>query len=436
VKAFLRTYGCQANERDSETIAGILDRMGYQRTGDPADADLIILNTCSIRDKAEQKVFSYLGVLARYKEEKKGLIIGLCGCMTQQADMVSIIRDRAPYVDFLLGTRRIHLLSDVIDRVRSGEGFVADLADNAEIVENLPSIRPLRHKALINITYGCDNFCSYCVVPYVRGRERSRAPEDILAECRARVAEGAVELMFLGQNVNSYGKSFDVSFARLLYLTQSLEAGPERIRFLTSHPRDFGDDIIQAITDCPKVARHIHLPVQSGSNRVLRMMNRGYTREDYLALVERIQSRLPGIALTTDIIVGFPGEKEEDLRDTVTLLEQVGFNSAFTFMYSPRRGTAAEKMPDQIPQDEKKARLAIVMETQAKNSKRAHNALVGKELSVLADGWENGLLYGRGQGNQLTYFPGEPEGIGAIYRVRVTKARTWTLEGEAFDERK
>lgn len=443
MQVYLATYGCQANERDSETILGMLEQMGYRETKKEEEADLILLNTCSIREKAEQKVFSYLGTLKQYKQDKPGLIIGLCGCMAQEQDMIKLIRRRAPQVDLVLGTHKLHRLPEMIRNIQGGLGFQWDQEETGEIVEALPAIRPYPFKALINITYGCNNFCTYCIVPYVRGRERSRRLEDILSESRQRVEEGAVELMYLGQNVNSYGKtlkdeSFEKKeiggrFANLLYRAQEIE-GLERIRYMTSHPRDFGDDLIQAIADCPKVSRHIHLPVQSGSSRVLRQMNRGYSREDYLALVERIRRQVPQAVFTTDIIVGFPGETEEDLQDTLDLLNHVGFDSAFTFMYSPRQGTPAANLRDQLPLREKKARLQAVMAAQANNSLRLHQDLIGQRLHVLAESWDQGVLSGRADGNQLIHFPGEARGIGAFHQVEVKEAQTWTLKGEAHGQ--
>ncbi|MCL2121139.1 MAG: tRNA (N6-isopentenyl adenosine(37)-C2)-methylthiotransferase MiaB [Clostridiales bacterium] len=435
MRVFLTTYGCQANERDSETILGLLAQMGYEKTNEESKADLILLNTCSIRDKAEQKVFSYLGTLKQYKKAKPDLVIGLCGCMAQETDMGDLIRQRAPQVDFILGTHRLHRLPEMIRNALGGAGFQADQEETTEIVEALPSVRPYRFKALINITFGCDHFCSYCIVPYVRGRERSRRMEDILAESRLRVEEGAKELQFLGQNVNAYGKAQGHagpygSFADLLVQAEKID-GLERIRFLTSHPRDFAEDLIQVIAESRKVARHIHLPVQSGSNRILRSMNRGYDRETYLALTEGIRRQIPDVTLTTDIIVGFPGESDEDLQDTLDLLNQVGFGSAFTFMYSPRKGTPAAKMDKQIPLQEKRKRLQAVMEVQQANNLRVHQSLIGKELRVLAENWEDGLLSGRAEGNQLTYFAGEAGETGKFHQVRITKARIWTLEGES-----
>ncbi|MEL7623501.1 MAG: tRNA (N6-isopentenyl adenosine(37)-C2)-methylthiotransferase MiaB [Clostridiales bacterium] len=443
MQVYLATYGCQANERDSETILGMLEQMGYRETKKEEEADLILLNTCSIREKAEQKVFSYLGTLKQYKQDKPGLVIGLCGCMAQETDMIKLIRRRAPQVDLVLGTHKLHRLPEMIRNVQGGLGFQWDQEETGEIVEALPAIRPYPFKALINITYGCNNFCTYCIVPYVRGRERSRRLEDILSESRQRVAEGAVELMYLGQNVNAYGKTLkdesaenkdkEASFANLLYRAQEIE-GLERIRYMTSHPRDFGEDLIRAIADCPKVSRHIHLPVQSGSSRVLRQMNRGYSREEYLALVERIRRQVPEAVFTTDIIVGFPGETEEDLQDTITLLDQVGFDSAFTFMYSPRQGTPAAKLTDQIPLREKKARLQAVMAAQASNSLHLHQGLLGQTLHVLAESWDNGFLSGRADGNQLIHFPGEASGVGAFHQVKVKEAQTWTLKGETHGQ--
>ena len=434
MKVFLATYGCQANERDSETILGLLAEMGYEETAEEPQADVILLNTCCIREKAEQKVFSYLGTLKQYKQARPGLVIGVCGCMAQEEDMPKLIRRRAPHVDFILGTHVLHRLPDMIRGAGHGAGLRCDREETGGIAEGLPSARRYPFKALINITYGCDNFCAYCVVPYVRGRERSRLPQDVLEESRRAVAEGALEIMYLGQNVNSYGNTWGAAqgrggFAALLCQAQEID-GLRRIRFMTSHPRDFGDDVITAIAECDKVAGHIHLPVQSGADRVLARMNRGYGREEYIDLTQRVRRRLPEAVLTTDVIVGFPGETEEDLQDTLGLLEEVGFDSAFTFMYSPRRGTAAALMEGQIPLEVKKARLRRVMEAQAASSLRLHRLLLGRELVVLAESWEEGVLSGRGEGNQLIHFPGGPQGVGCFHRVTVTEAQTWTLKGE------
>jgi len=355
--------------------------------------------------------------------------------MAQVKENAGLIRQRAPHVDFLLGTHRLHALPDILRLVRENPGFHTDTQESEEIIEGLPAIRSYPFKALIQITHGCDNFCSYCIVPHVRGRETSREMADVLAESRLRVSEGALELMFLGQNVNAYGKRKPGSsaFCDLLYQAQQID-GLERIRFMTSHPRDFSPELIRAIADCPKVARHIHLPVQSGANHILQQMNRGYRREEYLALIEEIRSRIPQIVFTTDIIVGFPGETDMDLRETIDLLEQAGFAAAFTFMYSPRRGTPAAAMPVQIPQPEKKARLQAVIAAQAANSRKHHERQVGKVLRVLAEEWADGRLIGRAEGNESVQFPGETGGIGRFHAVRIKEALTWSLKGGATSD--
>ncbi|MEA4892881.1 MAG: tRNA (N6-isopentenyl adenosine(37)-C2)-methylthiotransferase MiaB [Peptococcaceae bacterium] len=429
MRVFLETFGCQANERDSETILGLLQTLGYEACSGPEEADLIILNTCSIREKAEQKVFSRLGTFRALKEDKPWLIIGLCGCMAQEAEMAGLIRRRCPYVDFILGTQRLHTLPLMLQNIRSGLGFQSDTEETGEIVESLPSLRAYPFKALVNITYGCNNFCTYCIVPYVRGRERSRKLEDILKESREKAAEGALELMYLGQNVNAFGKTTGESFPELLHRAQDIP-GLERIRYMTSHPRDFKEDLMEAIAACPKVSRHVHLPVQSGSSRILKRMNRGYSREDYLELAEKIRSKVPEAVLTTDIIVGFPGETDEDFADTLSLVEKVGYDSAFTFMYSPRKGTPAAAMENQVPLREKKARLQELMGAQARAAAGLHEKLRGKTLRVLAESWSQGILSGRADGNQLVHCPGGREQVGTFLDVTVTDPQTWMLKGE------
>jgi len=431
MKAYIVTFGCQANERDSETILGLLEQMGYEKTDTPDNADIILLNTCSIREKAAQKVYSMLGTFKKYKVERPGLIIGLCGCMAQEKDMIPVVRSRYPYVDLILGTHRLHRLPAMLRNLQNGQGFQSDVEETEEIVEELPSVRPYPFKALINITYGCNNFCTYCIVPYVRGRERSRSLEAIMEESRRRVAEGAVEIMYLGQNVNAYGKGTDTGFAKLLLAANEIE-GLRRIRYMTSHPRDFSKDMIEAVVNSPKVCRHFHLPVQSGSNRILQKMNRGYTRERYLELVEEIRSRIPNATFTTDIIVGFPGETDEDFQDTLSLVEAVGFDSAFTFIYSPRNGTPAAKMKEQVPLREKKIRLQQLMELQAKISLQIHQKLLGEVKEVLAESYNDGILTGRTEGNHLVHFPGGPEGVGMFHQVKITEPQTFLLKGEAL----
>lgn len=431
MKAYIATFGCQANERDSETIQGLLQQMGYEMISQPSDADLILLNTCSIREKAAQKVFSLLGTFRKLKEERPNLIIGVCGCMAQEKDTIPLLRSRCPYVDLVLGTQRLHRLPNMLRNLQAGQGFQCDTEETGEIVEQLPAVRPYPFKALINITYGCNNFCTYCIVPYVRGRERSRSLESIMEESRQRVAEGAVEIMYLGQNVNAYGKNTDVGFDQLLLAANEIE-GLKRIRYMTSHPRDFNDAMISAIINAPKVCRHFHLPAQSGSSRILQKMNRGYTREAYLDLIHKIRQHIPEAIFTTDIIVGFPGETDEDFQDTLSLMEAVGFDAAFTFMYSPRKGTPAAQMKDQIPLSEKKSRLQSLMSLQADISLALHQKMLGQEAEVLAETYHQGILTGRTQGNQLVHFPGQSEGVGQFYQVKITEPQTFLLKGEAL----
>lgn len=430
--AYLETFGCQANERDSETIQGMLQQMGYEMTHEPSLAQLILFNTCSIREKAEQKVFSRLGTLKKLKEEKPGLIIGLCGCMAQEKDMIPQLRRRCPYVDLVIGTHRLHRLPAMIRNIQGGLGFQSDIAETGEIIEDLPAIRPFPFKALINITYGCNNFCTYCIVPYVRGRERSRSLEAILEESRRRVAEGALEIMFLGQNVNAYGRDLEDSRASFDHLLQEADKldGLQRIRYMTSHPRDFKESMIDTIAASSKISHHFHLPVQSGSDTILQRMNRGYTRERYLELVHSIRNKIPDATLTTDIIVGFPGETEADFMDTLHLAEAVGYDAAFTFMYSPRQGTPAASMPDQIPLKEKKERLHQLMETQAAISLKRHQAMLGQTVQVLAETYSSGILTGRSEGSQLVHFPGPENGAGKFYCVKITEPQTFLLKGE------
>ncbi len=430
--AYLETFGCQANERDSETIQGMLQQLGYEMTQDAAAAHLILLNTCSIREKAEQKVFSRLGTLRKLKDEKPSLIIGLCGCMAQEKDTIPHLRRRCPYVDLVIGTHRLHRLPAMIRNIQGGMGFQCDIEETGEIIEGLPAIRPYPFKALINITYGCNNFCTYCIVPYVRGRERSRGLAAILEESRQRVAQGALEIMYLGQNVNTYGRDLEdsaASFEQLLLEADKIE-GLQRIRYMTSHPRDFNDSLIDAVCASQHISRHFHLPVQSGSDQILKRMNRGYDRGRYLELVRKIKAKAPEATLTTDIIVGFPGETEADFLDTLSLVEEVGFDAAFTFMYSPRQGTPAATMPDQIPLREKKDRLHRLMDAQAAISLRLHQAMLGQSVSVLAESYESGILTGRAEGSQLVHFPGPDTGVGTFFKVRITEPQTFLLKGE------
>lgn len=428
-------YGCQMNERDSEIIAGLLEERGYTRAPALEKADVIILHTCCVREKAENKVYGKLGQLARLKSKNPDLIIAVGGCMTQQPGAAEEMRQKAPHVDLIYGTHNIHELPNLLERVSFLRQPVASIWDTeGEIVEGLPHRTAGGVKALVTISYGCNNFCSYCIVPYVRGRERSRRPEDIVKEVQELVDDGVLEVMLLGQNVNSYGRDLpgEIDFARLLEMVNGIE-GLRRIRYMTSHPRDFTLDLIRTLSRLDKVCEHVHLPVQAGSNRILELMNRGYTREDYFVLVDNLRRHLPGVSITTDLIVGFPGETEEDFAATLDLVERVQFDNAFTFMYSPRRGTAAAGLPGQLPLEVKKERLQRLMELQNRISRAKNEALVGREMEVLVEGTSENdptQLSGRTRTHKLVHFPGSQELFGKLVQVRITQAQTWLLKGE------
>lgn len=432
---WIKVYGCQMNERDAEIIAGLLEQEGYRQAPAPEQADIIILHTCCVREKAENKVYGKLGQLARLKSKNPDLIIAVGGCMTQQPGAAEKMRQRAPHVDLIYGTHNIHELPRLLEQVSLlNQPVEAIWEKEGEIVEGLPLRRAGGAKALVTISYGCNNFCSYCIVPYVRGRERSRRPEDIIREIKGLVADGVLEVMLLGQNVNSYGKDLegDINFARLLEMVNAIE-GLRRVRYMTSHPRDFTLELVQTLSRLDKVCEHVHLPVQAGSNRILQLMNRGYTREAYMALVDNLRQYIPGVSITTDIIVGFPGETEEDFADTLDLVERVQFDNAFTFMFSPRTGTVAATLPGQLPLEVKKERLHRLMDLQYRISRTKNEGLVGQEVEVLVEGpSENDptKLCGRTRTNKLVIFPGPEDLIGKLVPVKVTLAQTWLLKGE------
>lgn len=437
MKSYLAiTYGCQMNIHDSEVLAGFLEERGYRSTGDLKEADLVFLNTCAIREKAEEKVYSRLGTLKEFKDRKPGMIIVLGGCLAQQEGTAAKVRRRHPYVDLILGTHNLHRFPELLEQARESRKPVVEVwPERKELVEGLPVARQDKVKALVNITYGCNNFCSYCVVPYVRGRERSRQGDDILAEVEKLAREGYREVTLLGQNVNSYGKDLpgQESFAGLLERLDQVE-GLARIRYLTSHPRDFHPGLIDVISRSRKVCEHFHLPVQSGSDRVLGMMNRGYSREHYLDLVDRIRDRVPGASLTTDFIVGFPGEGEEDFAWTLDLVKRARFDSAFTFIYSPRGGTRAYGMTPQVPREVKKERLSRLIEAQDVISREINQALQGQVVEVLAEGvsrpGDPPVLTGRTRTYKIVLFKGKEELVGELGKVRITVPRTWNLYGE------
>ena len=433
-KCLTHTFGCQMNERDSEILFGFLAQMGYEKTDNEAEADFILFNTCCIREKAESKVLSQLGELKKLKQKHPELIIGVCGCMMQQKGMADMIRSSAPHVDLIFGTHNLHHFPEYLYRIYQGEGRQVVILDKEEgIQEGLPSYREYPFKALVNIVYGCNNFCTYCIVPYVRGRERSRRQADIIQEVKNLVADGVVEVTLLGQNVNSYGLDLQdgTTFAGLLRELDQIE-GLRRIRYMTSHPKDLTEDLVRTIAESTHVVDHFHLPVQSGSTRVLGLMNRRYTREDYLNLVDLIRKYMPDAAITTDIIVGFPGETEEDFLDTVDLVRRVKFDNAFSFVYSKRAGTPAARMEDPVTLDEKKQRLQRLNDALSDISRDINDKLQDRTVEVLVEGpskTNEAMLTGRTTTNKTVIFAGDPSLIGQIVPVHITEAQTWVLKG-------
>lgn len=436
VKKYLTlTYGCQMNERDTATIAGLVERSGYQEASSFEEADLIVLNTCSVRHSAENKVYGKLGELKRFKQDKPDMLIALGGCMAQLDEVRDKLK-KMGIVDVVFGTHNLHELPYLLEKAEAGlERPVIDVwAEAGEIVENLPARRPGGISAFINIMFGCNNFCSYCIVPHTRGRERSRHPDDILAEVEGLVEQGVKEVTLLGQNVNSYGRGLEskLDFADLLRMVNQID-GLYRIRFTTSHPRDLSDKLIQAIADCSRVCEHVHAPLQAGSNRILQAMNRGYTCEEYLRLVRQMRATIPGVAITSDLIVGFPGESEEDFRATLAMVEKVRFDSAFTFMYSPRTGTRAADLKEQVPLEIKKERLLRLNEVQYQIAREANRQLENQAVEVLVEGQsktDSERLTGRTRTNRIVVFEGEKHLVGKLLQVVVREARTFTLYGE------
>ena len=427
-------FGCQMNAKDSEKLEGILETIGYVRT-ESEEADFLIMNTCTVRENANLRVYGRLGQLKKYKKKNPNMMIALCGCMMQESLVVEKIKQSYRHVDIIFGTHNVFKLAELIERRLDAKGMVIDIWEGTdEIVEDLPSERKYPFKCGVNIMFGCNNFCSYCIVPYVRGRERSRTPEDILAEIRALVADGVVEVMLLGQNVNSYGKNLEhpISFAELLRQVEQIE-GLRRIRFMTSHPKDLSDELIAVMAASTKICRHLHLPVQSGSTKVLKDMNRRYTKEDYLNLVSRIRAAMPDISLTTDIIVGFPTETEEDFEDTLDIVRKVRFDSAFTFIYSKRTGTPAAAMEAAADEETVKKRFDRLLSEVQESAKETCGRYQGETVEVLVEGvdeQDHRLLTGRLSNNLLVHFPGERELIGTFQQVKLTEARGFYYIGE------
>ena len=428
------TFGCQMNARDSEKLRGILEEIGYIPS-ESEDCDLVIYNTCTVRENADNRVYGRLGILHGYKKKNPGMKIAVCGCMIQEEHVVNRIRESYRFVDLLFGTHNVYQLAELLHESFMKEGMTIHVLDKAEkIVEDLPQVRTYPFKAGVNIMYGCNNFCSYCIVPYVRGRERSRTPQAILREIEKQVEDGVVEVMLLGQNVNSYGKGLEnpISFAELLLEIDKIP-GLERIRFMTSHPKDLSQELIDAIAKSKHVCHHIHLPLQSGSSRLLKDMNRHYDKEAYLDLVRRIREAIPDVALTTDIIVGYPGETDEDFEETMDVVKQVGFDSAFTFEYSRRSGTPAATRPDQVAQEVVTERFNRLLKQVQEDGRNRAKALEGQTRTVLVEEVnreDDSLVSGRMENNSVVHFKGTSDLIGKIVPVHLTSCKGFYYLGE------
>ncbi|MST99947.1 tRNA (N6-isopentenyl adenosine(37)-C2)-methylthiotransferase MiaB [Tissierella pigra] len=430
-----KTYGCQMNEHDSEKISWILGNMDYVETEDINEADFIIYNTCLVRENAELKVYGNLGALKQLKRQKPDLMIAVCGCMMQREDVRNVILSKHKHVDIIFGTHNIHKLPQLINNnIQNNETVVDIFEDGREIVENINSNRKYSYKAFVNIMYGCNNFCTYCIVPYTRGREMSREPENIIKEIQDLAKSGCKEITLLGQNVNSYGKSLrtNYSFTDLLKDINKID-GIERIRFMTSHPKDLSEDLIECYATLDKLCEHLHLPVQSGSNRILKEMNRKYSKEDYLGTINKLKKAVPNISITTDIIVGFPGESDDDFNQTLELVKEVKYDSAFTFLYSIREGTKAANMENQIDDKIKHDRFQKLTNTLNEIALELNQKLVGETLEVLVEEVSKNnpdVLTGRSRTNKLIHFKGDKSLIGSIVNVKIENVKTFTLEGE------
>ena len=437
-KFFIRTYGCQMNEHDSEVMAGIFMELGYDPTDNIEEADAVLLNTCAIRENAENKVFGELGYLMKYKRKNPEMLIGVCGCMSQEESVVNKILTKYQHVDMVFGTHNIHRLPNILKEAYMSKEMVVEVwSKEGDVLENLPKQRNGSIKAWVNIMYGCDKFCTYCIVPYTRGKERSRRPDEIIQEVRELAAQGYQEIMLLGQNVNAYGKDFTDLDYRLGDLMDELrKIDIPRIRFTTSHPRDFDDHLIEVLAKGGNLVEHIHLPVQSGSNDVLKIMARKYTREHFLDLVRKIKEAIPNVALTTDIIVGYPNETEEQFQETIDLYREVGFEMAFTYIYSPREGTPAAKMVDNVPQEVKKERLHRLNAVVEEFSTAALKNYEGLEVEVLVEGSSkkrDDVLAGYTRRSKLVNFAGPKELVGHIVKVKITDAKAYSLRGEFIE---
>ncbi len=433
--ALTETYGCQQNENDTERIRGMLRDAGFEFTDDAHKADVVIYNTCAVRENAEQKVFGRLGILKHIKEERRGMVIAVCGCMVQQEHITEKIKSVHEHVDLVFGTHALYKMPELLYKAIHQKKTVVDIASSdGAIAEDIPIMRDDTSKAWVSVMYGCNNFCSYCIVPYVRGRERSRTPEAVLKEVKELVDSGCTEIALLGQNVNSYGRDLDIDidFADLMSMVNNID-GVERIRFMTSHPKDLSDKLIKTIAECDKVCKQLHLPFQAGSDNILKQMNRKYTKAEYLEKIARVKKAIPDISLSTDVIVGFPTETNEDFEETLDVLRQVEFDNIFSFIYSRREGTPAAKLDFVLTDEEIHANFNRLLEVQNEISKRKNEAYVGRVERVLVDGVsknDDNMLSGRCDSSKIVNFKGDKSLIGKYINVKITEAHTWSLNGE------
>ena len=437
-KYYIHTFGCQANVRDEETMRGMLESVNYTATSNPAEADVIIINTCAVRENAEDKVYGDIGNLKKFRKINKKLVLGICGCMVEQPEILDILQAKFPEVNLYFGTHELNQLLDLIYEVYHNDiRLISIESKQGEVIENNDVVRSNHYKAFVNIIYGCDKFCTYCIVPYTRGKERSRHFEDIMKEVRELKKQGYQEITFLGQNVNAYGKDLDEGHDFADVLEEAAKMGIPRIRFTTSHPWDFSSKMIEIIAKYENIMKCIHLPVQSGSSEVLRLMGRRYTRENYLNLVKEMREKIPGLSLSTDIIVGFPNETEEQFQETLSLVDIVKYESAFTFIYSPRRGTPAAKIQDNVSYKDKSRRFQELVKHLEVNIEKDSNSYVGGVYKVLVDGvskTDEHMLSGYTESNKLVHFKGDESLVGKIINVKILESHTYSLIGEICDE--
>lgn len=436
-KYFIKTYGCQMNEHDSENIKALLEEMGFKETFDMEDADLILLNTCAIRENAHNKVFGMIGRIKTIKEKKPHVIAGICGCMAQEESVVNEILNKYKHINIVFGTHNIYQLPEILNNaIVKCEREIEVMSYEGDIVEHMPVKRDSKYKAWVNIMYGCDKFCTYCIVPYTRGKQRSRRHEDILEEVKDLVKEGYKEVTLLGQNVNAYGKDLSDGYTMENLLEDTAKTGIERIRFVTSHPWDFTDGMIDVIAKYDNVMPYIHLPIQSGSNKILKLMGRRYTKESYLTLFKKIKEKIPNCSVTTDIIVAFPGETEEDFQDTLDVVNECKYDSAFTFIFSPRVGTPAARMENNLSEEVKSERLQRLNELVNKYSKEANDRYLGKIVPVLLEGVsekDDECLMGYTDTMKLVNVKCDKKLIGNIVDVKITDVKTWSMDGEIVE---